>query len=99
MLLYLCFFNLFLCFVWEKRNCLKGVCSQKSLLMYTLAIYLCFVLLFHWIYFILPMHLPFINFVWGFALCLYIFLFLIFIDYFKIFSINSLKFNLLCVCK
>lgn len=56
--------------------------------MYTLAIYLCFVLLFHWIYFILLMHPPFINFIWGFALCLYIFLFFYFIDYFNIFSIN-----------
>lgn len=30
----------------------------------------------------------FINFIWGFALCLYIFFFHFFIDYFKIFSIN-----------
>lgn len=32
--------------------------KKKASFMYTLAIYLCFVLLFHWIYFILLMHQP-----------------------------------------
>lgn len=66
----------------EKKLFERSVFSKKASFMYTLAIYLCFVLLFHWIYFILPMHQPFL-------ICImFVHIFLTFIDYFKIFSIN-----------
>lgn len=82
------FYFLFLCFVRERRNCFEGVSSQKESLLYVYTGYLfVFCVVISRDLFYSSDASAFINFIWGFALRLYIF-FSIFIDYFKIFSIN-----------
>lgn len=81
---------MFLCFVWEKRNCLKGVCSKKKAsFMYTLAIYLLFCVAMSLDLFYSSDASAFYKFYLGICIMfVHISFFLIFIDYFKIFSIN-----------
>lgn len=68
-------FILFLCFVWEKRNFLKGVCSLKSLLyVYTGYLFVFCVAISLDLFYCFDAS-ALINFIWWFALCLYIFLF------------------------
>lgn len=84
MLLYLCFFILFfLCFVWKKKNCFKGVSiKKKASFMYTLAIYLCLVLLFSVDLFYSSDASAFINFIWG--ICI-MFVHIFFFNFYRLF--------------
>lgn len=70
------FYFLFLCFVWERRNCFEGVSSQKESLLYVYTGYLfVFCVVISRDLFYSSDASAFINFIWGFALRLYIFLF------------------------
>lgn len=88
MLLYLCFFILFLCFVWEKRDCLKGVCSQKSLLYVYTGYLFVFCVAISLDLFYSSDASAFYKFYLGICILFVHISFFIFIDYFKFFSIN-----------
>lgn len=72
------YFVFFMFCMRRKENCFKGVSiKKKASFMYTLAIYLCLVLLFSVDLFYSSDASAFINFIWGICimLCLYIFFF------------------------